>query len=317
MVSFCKRIAESSRFQNFITGVIVFAGVLVGLETYSDFVDQYNTLLDVLNLIVLGIFTVEILIKVIAEGRRPWHYFYDPWNIFDFLIVVAAYLPIGAGYITVLRLLRLLRVLRLLHAVPQLQVLVSALLKSIPSMAYVSLFLFLLFYVYGVAGTFLFAKNDPIHFGTLGLSLLTLFQVVTLEGWTDILYIQMYGCDQFGYEDKLELCLQSSASPTAGIVYFVTFILIGTMIILNLFIGVIMNSMTEAQEEADARRSTQNNNATSLPHELKELQKQLSEMQKRIGRLHMIATVSSSWSEKEVPGGEEPSQAKSGSGMAS
>jgi voltage-gated sodium channel len=160
----------------------------------------------------------------------------------------------------VLRLLRLLRVLRLVHALPRLQILVSALLKSIPSMAYVAIFLGLLFYVYGVAGVFLFGQNDPARFGTLGTAMLSLFTVVTLEGWAELMYFQLYGCEAMADgASAVASCKASAAQPVAAPIYFITFILFGTMIVLNLFIGIIMNSMQEAAvetaraEEAKAR----------------------------------------------------------------
>ena len=149
---------------------------------------------------------------------------------------------------TVLRLLRLLRVLKLVKALPKLQILVSALLKSIPSMGYVTLLLFLLFYVYAVSAVFLFGHNDPLHFGDLETAMLSLFRVVTLEDWTDIMYINMYGCDRYGYTAKsIVACTNPEANPLLASLFFVSFVLIGTMIILNLFIGVIMTGMEEAQ----------------------------------------------------------------------
>lgn len=255
MVTFCKRLADSASFQRFVTAVILFAGVLVGMETYPDFHEKYLGPMHFLDQVVLGIFTLEIVVKVIAEGVRPWRFFKDPWNCFDFVVVAASFIPFGGGQaIVVLRLVRLLRVLRLVRALPKLQLLVSALLKSIPSMGYVSVLLFLLFYVYGVAAVFLFGKNDPIHFGNLQISLLSLFRTVTLEDWTDLMYIQMHGCAGYGYEGNEALCTHSQAHPVLGAAFFVSFVLVGTMIILNLFIGVIMNGMNEAQAEAEHER---------------------------------------------------------------
>jgi voltage-gated sodium channel len=288
MTPLLQRISQSSSFRSFIIGVIVFAGVLVGVETSPAMVQQHGSLLKSLDHLVLGIFIVEIAVKAGAEGRKPWRYFRDPWNVFDFLVVAACFLPIGAQYATVLRLARLLRVLRLVHALPKLQLLVSALLKSIPSMAYVTMLLGLLFYVYGVAGTFLFAGNDPVHFGTLALSLLTLFRVVTLEGWTELLYTQMYGCNLFGYADTPALCTQPSAMPVAAVVFFCSFILLGTMIILNLFIGVIMNALQEAHEEAQEQeqaRAEAAGTARTLDEDIAELEQQLGAMQEQLARL--------------------------------
>jgi len=166
-----------------------------------------------------------------AEGRRPWRYFRDPWNVFDFVIVALAFLPVGSQYVTVVRLARLLRVLRLVRALPRLQILVGALLKSIPSMGYVSLLLLLIFYVYAVAGVFLFGGNDPFRFGSLQIALVTLFQVATAEHWSTTLYTQMYGCTQAGYDGREALCTAPSARPIVAPFYFISFILIGARVL--------------------------------------------------------------------------------------
>ena len=289
MVLFCRSIANSQRFQTFITWVIVLAGVLVGMETYPGLVARHGDILHALDKLVLGIFVLEIAIKMIGEGKRPWRFFNDSWNVFDFVIVAAAFLPVGSQYVTVLRLARLLRVLRLVRALPRLQVLVSALLKSIPSMGYVSLLLFLLFYVYGVAGVFLFGENDPVHFNSLQLAMVSLFRAVTLEDWTDLMYIQMYGCEAYGYEGN-PLCTASQAYPVAGALFFISFVLLGTMIILNLFIGVIMNGMAEAQKESDEFAEAQRylsgeETDTELHDDLEELEKQMALLQTQMAKL--------------------------------
>ena len=164
------RIRDAGWFQNGITIVILFAGVLVGIETYQAFAERHHGIIGVLDQIIIWIFVAEVLVKMGAEWPKPWRYFLDPWNVFDFIIVAACFMPVDAQYVMVLRLARLLRVLKLVRALPKLQILVGALLKSIPSMAYVSLLLVLLFYVYAVACTFMFSQNDPVHFGALPVS---------------------------------------------------------------------------------------------------------------------------------------------------
>jgi voltage-gated sodium channel len=249
MSQLAQKVAHAAWFHYLVTAVIVFAGAIVGIETSPALVARHGQLLHLLDRAILAVFILEIVIKLAAEGRTPWRYFRDPFNCFDFTIVAVTLLPLGAQYVTVLRLLRLLRVLRLVHALPRLQILVSALLKSIPSMAYVAMFLGLLFYVYGVAGVFLFGRNDPARFGTLGAAMLSLFTVVTLEGWAELMYTQLYGCEPIVNGAANVMCASPEAQPLASPFYFVTFILFGTMIVLNLFIGVIMNSMQEAAVE--------------------------------------------------------------------
>jgi voltage-gated sodium channel len=256
VTAFLKRIADASWFQNFITAVILLAGVVVGIETYPSVVEEHGTVLHFLNEAILWIFVVEVVVKMGAEGKRPWRYFLDPWNVFDFVIVAVCFLPVDAQYVAVLRLARLMRVLKLVRALPKLQILVSALLKSIPSMGYVALLLSLLFYVYSVAAVFLFGPNDPVHFESLPLAMLSLFRVVTGEDWTDIMYIAMYGCANYGYDGMEQLCTQSQSSPVFGALFFVSFMLLGAMVILNLFIGVIMGGMDEAKKETELEART-------------------------------------------------------------
>ena len=279
-----RRLTRSSAFQHGITVVILAAAVLVGMETYPSIVLRHGPTLHLLDQIVLWIFVLEALFKIGAEGRRPWRYFADPWNVFDFAIVAACFLPMDTQYVVVLRLARLLRVLKLVRALPRLQVLVRALLKSIPSMGYVGLLLLLLFYVYAVAGTFLFGQNDPVHFGTLQTSMLSLFQTVTLEGWADLMQIQTMGCDRFGYEGMEQLCTNPSASPIAAPVLFVSFVLIGTMIILNLFIGVIMHGMEESRAELEREREEERRSLVP-PAPVTTPARTLAELEEQLGRV--------------------------------
>ena len=244
----CKNISDSKSFNYTITLTILFAGILIGLETYPSLVENYYITFDILENVILIIFILEIIIKVLKEAKQPWKYFYDGWNVFDFTIVVSVFLPFGGSSMAVLRLLRLLRVLRLVKTLPKLQLLVNALMKTITSMGYITLLLLLWFYIYAVAGVTFFNSNDPIHFRDIQTAMLSLFRVVTLEDWTDIMYINMYGCDQYGYDNLKDLCKNPNSSPLGAALFFVSFVLLGSMIILNLFIGVILTSMEEAKQ---------------------------------------------------------------------
>ena len=255
MISLFKSIAMSKYFSSFITAVIVIAGFLVGMQTYPAVNSRFGSYLDFLDKVILWIFVIEVFVKVGAEGSKPWLYFKDAWNLFDFSIVAVCFLPIEASFVAVLRLARIMRVLKLVTAIPKLQLLVNALLKSIPSMGYISLLLGILFYIYACVGVTLFAANDPHHFGNLQTAVLSLFRVVTLEDWTDLMYIAMYGCEHYGYDTMAASCTSSQAAPIVGALYFVSFVLFGTMIVLNLFIGVIMNGMDEAKaDQEDMKR---------------------------------------------------------------
>jgi len=288
-----QKIAEAQRFQNFITLTIIVAGLIIGMETFPYMTQNFHAIFAVSDVVILGVFILEIFIKIAAEGRKPWRYFFDPWNIFDFLIVAVCFLPIDAQFAAVLRLARLFRVLKLVRALPKLQVLVSALLKSLPSMAYVGLLLGLLFYIYSVAGVFLFGANDPVHFGTLWIAMLSLFRVVTGEDWTDVMYIQMYGCQEYPFPDTLSnySCTSPEAYPVFGALFFVSFMFLGSLIILNLFIGVIMSGMEEAQREnnLEQRQYNKEQNSVTLSDELGAVLTQLDTLKTRLEELQIQA----------------------------
>jgi len=287
------RFVDSVAFQRFILGAIFAAAVIVGLETDRSLMARYGGLIYALDWTVLGIFVVEAILKIARHGRR-WHrYFRDPWNVFDFTIVVVCLLPFQGHYAAVLRLARVLRALRLVSAVPRLQLLVGSLLRSIPSMGYIGILLGILFYIYAVLGVFLFRDNDPVHFGNLARTALSLFRVVTLEDWTDIMYTQMLGSDVYPPENVPPgITLKPEATPIIGAAYFVSFVLLGTMIMLNLFIGVIVNSMDESRAEQERALRKQHIDATGEPtlaDELIELEHEVEALQKRIAELRLRA----------------------------
>ncbi|MEO1259899.1 MAG: ion transporter [Bacteroidota bacterium] len=281
MIELSKKIAQADWFNTTVLIAIIAAGIVVGIETNADKIPGWMPLLHGLDWIILWIFTLEAVVKILAEWPKPIRYFLDPWNIFDFLIVVVCWLAVflpnmEAGFVAAFRLARILRVLRLVHALPQLKLLVDAMLKSIPSMGYVGILLLLLFYIYGVMGFFLFGKNDPVHFGDLSTSIITLFQITTLEGWSDIMFLNVHGCNDsfYGLEDG---CPEPKAFGIWALLYFISFVLIGTMIILNLFIGVIMNSMDEVRNEQilEEKLKQSQGDPPNVEVEIENLQKQM------------------------------------------
>ncbi len=229
LVSLCVRITTSPPFTGFIVFVILTNAVIIGMETYPAMVTRFGELLHMGDKIILGIFVFEIVLKMIACGRRPHHFFRDGWNVFDFIIVAAAFVPGIENQTTILRLIRLLRVLRLLSALPSMQVMVVAVMHSIPAIGQMVLLASLLFYVYAVIGQTWFGTHDPQYWGTIHISLLSLFRVLTLEDWTDLMYTTM------------------ERYPFSWI-FFVSFVLFATFVIFNMLIGVILNSMDEARK---------------------------------------------------------------------
>ena len=225
-----KRVTQSDWFQHGITGVIILNAAVIGLDTVKALNAAYAGAFHLANQIFLAIFLVEAALKIAAEHPAPWRYFKDGWNVFDFSIVVVSLVPATGQLATLARLARLMRVLRLVSALPELRLIVSTLIRSIPSMAHVVVLASIIFYVYGVAGYHLFHEADPTHWRNLGISLLSLFRIVTLEDWTDIMYAAM------------------ATYPWAW-TYFVSFVVITTFVVINLFIAVVINNLDEAKQE--------------------------------------------------------------------
>eukprot|EP00937_MAST-01D_sp_MAST-1D-sp2_P003360 g3360.t1 len=261
-----KVVAEAKWFENFITFIILLAGVMVGVQTNVARTDKGSTgFLDTMDWIIWFIFFVECAVKTIAERFKPWLYFYKKskgglqgWNTFDFIIVTMSFPLLGAALgvgsmVMILRLLRLLRVLKVLKAFPQLQVIVQALFKGMKSIGYIGVMLAVVYYIFAIVGIMLFKKNDPWHFGTLGHALLSLFRVATGEDWTDVMYINIFGCQSFGYSTNgmAPGCTSTKAWRWLSGVYFLVFVVIGALVMLTLFIGVVTTSMEESQDQQE------------------------------------------------------------------
>ena len=273
MITIATEITASRLFRGAIIATILCAGVLAGIETDPAIVAAHGTLLRALDATVLGIFIIEVILKLAANSPQPWRYFKNGWNVFDFTIVALCLLPMDSQFAVVLRLGRTLRLLRLVSALPKLQLLVGALFKSFGSMGYVGLLLGLVFYIYAITGVQLFGGHDKEHFGNLAKAFLTLFQTITLDDW------------------KFLFASAAKSAPVAAAVYFVSFILLGTMIMLNLFIGIIMNSMAEMHAELDEQvRAKQNiaekdsvlSDLTALDQQLSALKAQLRELRSKL-----------------------------------
>ena len=192
-VRLSQRLVESRRFEFFIIAVILANGVLLGLETSPRVDGTYGEWLRLGNDVALGVFIVEALLKMLALWPRPFRYFRDGWNIFDFTVIVFALIPSTGQFAMVARLARLLRVVRLVSAVRDLRLIVAALVRSIPSVGHVIMLMSVVVYIYAIMGYHLFHQHDPENWRSLGVSVLTLFNIITLEGWTEIMYTAMAG----------------------------------------------------------------------------------------------------------------------------
>jgi voltage-gated sodium channel len=268
---------ESPAFNRFVTAVIVLAALLIGLETYTPVVERFGELLRWSNTFILGIFAIEVALRFAATWPQPGRFVRHGWNLFDLSIVLLSLLPGLAAFTPAVRLIRLLRVLRLLRTVPELQVILGALLRSIPAMSYVLLLLLLFLYVYAVIGVSLFGQNDPVHFRDLHTALLTLFKTLTGEGWIDFFDIGFYGCDriELPFSDQ---CTQPQATPLVAVLYFTSYIVLGTMIFLNLLVGIVVNSMDEVRKNHERFR------ADDRARAFNEIQTKLFEVQQLLQR---------------------------------
>jgi voltage-gated sodium channel len=265
MKAFARSVVESRGFEPAMIALILFNAVLIGLETSKQVVEHYGTLLHLGNDIILVVFIVEAVLKLTAVAPRFRLYFGNGWNLFDFTIVVLSLLPATEEFALVARLIRVLRVLRLVSAVPQLRLIVATLVRSIPGMGHVILLMSIILYIYAVTGFHLFQENDPENWGTLGSALLTLFQLVTLEGWVDVM-------------DAVQ-----DDNPWAW-VYFLTFILIGTFVMLNLFIAVVINNL-DASKVAELEELREPVTHEEVLDELKRTRDALANLQRRLETL--------------------------------
>ncbi|QYZ66585.1 MAG: ion transporter [Gammaproteobacteria bacterium (ex Lamellibrachia satsuma)] len=223
-------------FRHSIISLILLNAAILGLETSASLQASYGDWFEFGHQLILAAFIVEAIIKIGAVAPRIGLYFRDGWNLFDFSVILLSLLPASGELAMIARLARLLRVLRLISTIPELRLIVTTLMRSIPGMGHVLLLMSIIFYVYAIAGFHLFHVHDSQHWGTLGTAALTLFRVVTLEDWTDVMYTAME--------------LHSWAW-----LYFVSFIFAGTFVIINLFIAVVLNNLEKSKaEELEALR---------------------------------------------------------------
>jgi voltage-gated sodium channel len=230
MKKFVKNIVQRPQFESSIIALILLNAAILGLETVPALVLYYGNWFELGQHLILTVFIIEAVLKIVAVTPRLKLYFGDGWNLFDFSVILLALIPATGELAVIARLARLLRVLRLISTIPELCLIVATLMRSIPSMGNVILLMSIIFYIYGIAGYHLFHGYDPAHWGSLGLSLLTLFRVVTLEDWTDVMYTAMEAYDW-------------------AWIYFVSFIVMGTFVIINLFIAIVISNLEQAKAE--------------------------------------------------------------------
>jgi voltage-gated sodium channel len=269
VTAWLRTIVDDPRCERVIMSLIIINAVVLGLETSKSAMASSGRFLEILDHIILAVFVIEIAARIIVHR---WAFFRDPWSVFDFLVIGIALVPATETF-SVLRALRILRVLRLITAIPTLRRVVAGLLASLPGMGSIVLLIGLLYYVFAVMGNKLFGDSNPELFGNLGSALFTLFTVMTLEGWVD-------GVTKPIMENH----------PYAWI-YFFTFIVVTTFMVLNLFIGVVVNAMqAEALKaeaaEREAEREIVHEEAAPILAEVKGLRAEVAELRAELnGRL--------------------------------
>ncbi|MBR1861771.1 MAG: ion transporter [Lachnospiraceae bacterium] len=277
-----KNFVESTTFQNSILIVIVINSIIMGLQTSRTIMDAIGTVLNVLDYICLGIFVIELLLKIIAYGLR---FFTDGWNWFDLIVVVCSLIS-GLAFLKVLRVFRIFRVFRTLKALKgirafrlvsrldKLRLVFEAIRKSIPGISWSGALLLIIYYIFALIGTTLFGIAFPDWFGSIGKSMYTLFQVMTLESWS-----------------------MGISRPVMEIyswawIYFVPFVLLSSFVIMNVVVGIVVNSISEVQlelskEKEERRKQKESGEKADISKE-EQIKEQLSALRERIDELEKL-----------------------------
>ena len=332
-------ILEREYFNNAIIIVIIVAGINVGVQSYPA-MDKL-VFFKVLDFLILLAFILECVLKVAAEGIRPMRYFLGPewaWNTFDFLVIFfsvyfshdemanGTYFAVqsggeqeggsdnGGSSVALLRLVRLARLGKLIKKIPPLQMIMSGLLGGLSSITYILLLLFLVFYLYAIVGMMLYKKGDPFHFGSLPIALLNLFRISLLENWSDIMYVNIFGCDYYtdvyvGPEGKtprnqIYWCDNPTKDYYFAPLYFISFIFASAFVMLSLFIGAITMSMSESMEEVKANTRALQQAAASERKTLKmqAIKEKIKTTQRKLTSVNpeQIAALQASYNEKDA-----------------
>jgi voltage-gated sodium channel len=230
-----QRIEGSRLFQGAVIGIILLSALTIGAKTY-DLPPLVDRSLPVLDTAITLFFLVEIVLRFAACPRKS-RFFASGWNLFDTIIVLGSLVPLdNADAVLIGRLLRVFRVLRLVSVVPELRMLITALLKAIPRMGYIALLMFVIFYIYGAVGAMFFAPVNEALWGDIAIAMLTLFRVATFEDWTDVMYETM------------------AVYPLSWF-FYLSFIFLTAFVFLNMMVGTILEVMTEEQNARSQREA--------------------------------------------------------------
>ncbi|MFN0248740.1 MAG: ion transporter [Kofleriaceae bacterium] len=223
-------LVASPWFTRAVVASIAINCVVVALETNQSFVAEHPSTLQFFHFGVILAFATELGLRLLAHGREWRSFFADPWTRFDLVVLSLSLVPAVGPMAAVARLARVLRVARIVSVSPKLRLIIATMARSIPSLGHVALLLGLLLFVYGVLGVHLFRESDPAHWGDLGTALLTLFQIITLEGWVELQKTSMI------------------AEPWAW-VFYASFVLLAVFVVVNLFVAVVLSNLDQARRE--------------------------------------------------------------------
>lgn len=250
-------------FELFVVSVIVFSALIIGAKTYQ-IPENLLSLIVWLDWAITFVFLFEIIIRFLGEENKR-SFFRSGWNVFDTLIVVVSLIPIENSDLALVgRLIRIFRVLRMVSIIPELRLLLNSLLKAMPQLAYVVLLMFIIFYIYAAIGTTFFATINPVLWGDIAISMLTLFRVMTFEDWTDVMYETM-GHYAFSW------------------IYFITFIFFTAFAFLNMVIGIVVSVLEEENQKIKAAKDKADGvlEIDDLHRELLELKQMVAELKSR------------------------------------
>ena len=274
MIKGLKKVVDHKAFQGFILFIIVFNSVVMGIETISGLPDKVVLVLGLFNNVCLWIFIIEMLLKFLADGMD---YFKDPWNWFDMVIIgtsLISALPFMAALrafrvLRVLRSLKALRSMRLVSSIHHLQIILVAIVRSVPSILWTGLLMILIYYIFALIGVNLFGQAFPDWFGTVGKAMYTLFQVMTLESWS------------------MGISRPVMEVYSAAWLYFVPFVLISSFIVMNVVVGIVVNSISEVTAE-DTKKGTDEEEEEKDTDRIKALTAEIKEMREMLARMEQM-----------------------------
>lgn len=251
------QLSSNKIFEVFVIGVILFSAVLIGAKSYQ-LDEQFLAFLNILDWAITFFFLFELSVRFLAEEKKR-HFFKSGWNIFDTIIVAVSLIPINDSELALLgRLIRIFRVLRMVSIIPELRILMNSLIKALPQLGYVCLLMFIIFYIYAAVGTSFFETINPVLWGDIATSLLTLFRVMTFEDWTDVMYETM------------------EVHPWSWL-FYLSFIFLTAFAFLNMIIGIVVKVLDDEQQAARDLEQAESHGGLVEPDRY-EIQRQLAEI---------------------------------------